>query len=60
MAKLYPFRYFDPLRRRWVTARWKASIEALCERDEPFQITGPGWTPPNIDNHPCAPPEGSR
>jgi hypothetical protein len=39
-VRLYPFRYFDAVRRRWVNARYKASIEDIRARYEKFEITG--------------------
>ena len=29
---LYPFEFFDPLRRRWVRARYRASLEEIAAR----------------------------
>ncbi|WP_171090378.1 hypothetical protein [Usitatibacter rugosus] len=44
---IFPFDYFDPIKRRWVRARWKAKkadIEARGGR-----IVGPGWVPRDVD-----------
>lgn len=35
----YPFEQYDPVRRRWIRARWKAEIDQLGEK--PFRILGP-------------------
>ena len=45
MAELFPFRFFDPIRRRWIRARYKATPEEIAARYEKWEITGPGWTP---------------
>lgn len=45
MAELFPFRFFDPIRKRWVPARYKAMREDIAARYEKWEITGPGWTP---------------
>jgi len=37
---LYPFRYFDIARRRWVIARYRARLQTIAERYPAFQITG--------------------
>lgn len=37
---LYPFRYFDLPTRKWVKARYKATLDQLCDRHDCFQITG--------------------
>jgi hypothetical protein len=39
---LYPFRYFDPLRKRWLTARYVATREDIAARYERWEIIGPG------------------
>lgn len=49
---LYPFRFFDPVRKRWINARYKATREAIAQRYEKWEITGPGWIPPNVDGRP--------
>jgi hypothetical protein len=45
MAELFPFRFFDPIRGRWIQARYKATREEIAARYEKWEITGPGWTP---------------
>ena len=45
MAELFPFRFFDPIRGRWITARYRATPEEIGARYEKWEITGPGWTP---------------
>jgi hypothetical protein len=42
---LFPFEYFDPIRKRWVQARYRALFDAIADRGQPFRITGPGWSP---------------
>lgn len=44
-AELYPFKFFDPIRGRWVQARYKASREDIAARYERWEITGPGEVP---------------
>lgn len=55
--ELFPFRYFDAIRGRWVEARYKASREEIAKRYVKWEITGPGWTPKDVQDHPCAPRE---
>jgi hypothetical protein len=43
--QLFPFRFFDPIRGRWVAARYKASREVIAQRYEQWEITGPGEVP---------------
>ena len=38
---LYPFRYFDPLRNRWIKARYVATKEEIAARHEQCEIVGP-------------------
>ena len=38
---LYPFRFFDPIRKRWVRARYVATLQEIAERQEKWEITGP-------------------
>jgi hypothetical protein len=37
---LYPFRYFDPIRRRWIRARYVAELHEIAARHERWEITG--------------------
>ena len=39
--ELFPFRYFDPIRKRWMDARYKATREDIAARYEKWEITGP-------------------
>ena len=39
--ELYPFSYFDPMRRRWVRARYRASIEDITASHGAVRIEGP-------------------
>lgn len=39
--ELYPFKYFCPLKGRWVTARYKAHREEIAARYARWEITGP-------------------
>ena len=38
---LYPFRYFDPVRKRWIRARYVAELHVIAERHAKWEITGP-------------------
>ena len=38
---LYPFRYFDPIRKRWVRARYVAERHVIESSYEKWEITGP-------------------
>ena len=38
---LYPFRYFDTVRKRWVHARYVAEMHVIGERYAKWEITGP-------------------
>jgi hypothetical protein len=51
--EIFPFRFFDPLRGRWITARYKATREEIAARYERWEITGPGWTPSNVGSGTC-------
>ena len=42
---LYPFRYFDPIRNRWLQARYKARKVDIAARHQGWEVTGPGWKP---------------
>jgi hypothetical protein len=44
-AELFPFKYFDSIRGRWIQARYKATPEEIAARHARWEITGPGWTP---------------
>lgn len=46
--ELFPFRFFDTARRRWIRARYKATKETIAARYEQWEIIGPGWTPPDL------------
>jgi hypothetical protein len=46
--EIFPFRFFDAIRGRWIQARYKASREDIAARYEKWEITGPGWTPPDL------------
>jgi hypothetical protein len=37
---LFPFRYFDLLSRKWVRARYLATLDELAARYDAFQIVG--------------------
>jgi hypothetical protein len=39
--EVYPFRYRDPVTRRWVRARHKATKDDLAARYAEWEITGP-------------------
>jgi hypothetical protein len=38
---LYPFRYFDLMRRKWMKASYKASLEDIATRYGCFKLDGP-------------------
>jgi hypothetical protein len=38
---LYPFRYRDPVTRRWMKARYVAELEVIKARYAEFELTGP-------------------
>lgn len=64
MTELFPFRYFDPLRRRWVHAAYKASRETIEKLYEKWEITGPAeLREPDAGGHGClarSPPDRGR
>jgi hypothetical protein len=37
---LYPFEFYDLIRRRWVRARYRATVEQLAARGDPVRIVG--------------------
>ena len=37
---LYPFSYYDLMRRKWMRARYDATIENIAARGAPFRIEG--------------------
>jgi hypothetical protein len=45
VAEFFPFKFFDPIHKRWIQARYKATREEIAARYEKWEITGPGWTP---------------
>lgn len=47
-AEIFPFKFYDDLRGRWVKARYKATREEIAARYSKWEITGPGWTPPSL------------
>jgi hypothetical protein len=38
---LYPFRFYDPVRRRWIRARYVAKIHDIIARHQQWEIIGP-------------------
>ena len=46
--ELFPFKFFDPIRGRWIQARYKATREDIAARYEKWEITGPGWVPSDV------------
>ena len=38
--ELYSFRYYDPLRRRWVRARYRARISEIAARYAEYRVEG--------------------
>ena len=51
--ELFPFKFFDPLRKRWIQARYKATREEIAARYEKWEITGPGWIPSEVGVGTC-------
>jgi hypothetical protein len=49
--ELFPFKFYDPLRKRWIQARHKATREE-SHRAMRSGKSGPGWTPRNMDGRP--------
>jgi hypothetical protein len=43
--EIFPFKFYDPIRQRWVQARYKATREVIAERYAKWEITGPGERP---------------
>lgn len=41
LIELFPFSYYDEIRRRWVRARYKARIEDIRARYAHHRIDGP-------------------
>lgn len=41
MREFFPFKHYDPIRKRWVGARYLAEREVIMERYEKWEITGP-------------------
>ncbi len=39
--RLYPFSFYDLMRRRWTRARYVASLDDLAARYDCFRIEGP-------------------
>jgi hypothetical protein len=58
--ELYPCRYRDPLTRRWVRGRYKASKSDLAARYAEWEVIGPPETRKPLDAAftPIAPPVG--
>lgn len=40
--ELFPFKFYDPIRKRWIPARYRATREEIASRYEKWEITGPG------------------
>jgi len=41
MAEFFPFRFYDPLRRKWLRARYLAERQTIAARYDEREITGP-------------------
>ena len=41
MAEFFPFRFYDPLRHKWIRARYLAEQETIAARYTEWQIVGP-------------------
>jgi hypothetical protein len=46
--ELFAFKFFDPIRRRWIAARYKATREEIAARYGKWEIIAPGWTPNGV------------
>lgn len=51
--ELFPFKFFDPIRKRWIVARYKATREEVAKRYEKWEVTGPGWAPSAVGGGTC-------
>lgn len=40
MREFYSFRYFDPLRQRWIGARYRAEVDVIRDRYEKWELIG--------------------
>ena len=38
--ELFPFSYFDPMRKRWIRARYVASLDEIKQRYAQYRIEG--------------------
>jgi hypothetical protein len=47
-SELFPFKFFDSIRGRWIQARYKATPADIAARYEKWEITGPGRTPNQV------------
>jgi hypothetical protein len=47
-ALLFRFRFYDVIRRRWVTARYRATFEQISTNGRPFQLLDHGWRPSEV------------
>lgn len=52
--ELYPFSYYDAIRKKWVRARYKAALESIRARYPEHRIEGP----PEVREVPCDAPLG--
>jgi hypothetical protein len=48
--ELNRFRFFNPIRNRWIEARYRATKEEIAARYEKAEIFGEPWTPPDVGN----------
>lgn len=60
LSKLFPFKFYDPIRKRWIQARYKATREDIAARYEKWEIKGSGWTPHDVDGRDRVPPDAGR
>lgn len=58
--EIFPFRFFDPIRGRWIKARYKATKAEIVARYERWEITGPGWTPTDVEGRTDKPPPAEK
>lgn len=59
-VELYPFRFRDPVTRRWVTARYRAEREEIERRYAEYEVIGPAEVRDGDPDEPRFTPHGAR
>ena len=54
MREYFQFRFFDPLRRRWIMARYRAELHVIAERYEKWEVIGAPELRPDGPLQPCS------